>query len=111
MVVHSGPRRSCFLTLRPTWMFSTFMTSRGSGDHQATLNGSSPSLPTMAITPSATLSSYRNSLMFLENSSGAGNGTIPRLYAPSRLAGLRSPQKATGLSPGADDMSSDAQSL
>src|SRR6266545_8268949 len=96
------------------------MVSLGFGDHQATLYGSctpspspspcpSPS-PTMAIAPSATWSSYRNSLRFLANSLGAGSGSMPRRYAPSRLAGLRSPQKATGPSLGAHDTSNDDQS-
>jgi hypothetical protein len=43
-------------------------------------------------------------------SSGAGNGIIPRRYAPSTLAGLRSAQNATGLSLASEAISNESQS-
>src|ERR1700722_2780031 len=121
-VVYSPPRRSCFLALRPRWTWSTPITGLGSGDHHATRYGSSPhppappaslptsSVPTRPIVPSATWSSYRNSLMVRKWSSGAGNGMIPRRYAPSTLAGLRSAPNATGLSLADAAVSNESQS-
>jgi hypothetical protein len=49
-------------------------------------------------------------LMVRKCSSGAGNGIIPRRYAPSTLAGLRSAQNATGLSLASGEISNDSQS-
>jgi hypothetical protein len=93
-VVRRSWRRSSLRTFRPRWTPPVLITGRGSGDHQATQYGSPP--PTTAIVPSATRSSYRNSLTVRKCSSGAGIGMKPRRYAPSTLAGLRSAHNATG---------------
>ena len=95
-VVRMSSRRSCFLTFRPRWTWPAPITGLGSGDHHATPYGSPCLPPTRAIVPSATRSSYQNSLIVRRCSSAAGSGTMPRRYAPSTLAGLRSPPNATG---------------
>jgi hypothetical protein len=71
-VVRMSSRRSCFLTFRPRWAPPARITGLGSGDHHATWYGSPCLLPTRAIVPSATRSSYRNSLMVRRCSSAAG---------------------------------------
>ncbi len=76
-VVLMSSRRSCFLTFRPRWTWPALITGLGSGDHHATRYGSPSQLPTRAIVPSATRSSYRNSLIVRRYSSAAGSGMIP----------------------------------
>ena len=95
-VVRTSLRLSHFLVLRPRWTWPTLITGLGSGDHHATQYGSSRPLPTRPIVPSATRPEYRTSLIVRKRSSAAGSGKIPRRYAPSTLAGLRSAQNATG---------------